>query len=766
MLALPAAAAAQLRAELLVSGFVQPIAVVQDPSQPNVHVVAQQNGLVRVVVNGALGGTFLDLTTQTIGQGESGLLGFAFAPDYATSRRFFVNFTNLDGDTVIARFERRVNHALEADPDSRFDLIWPGGLPFIDQPFPNHNAGHLAFGPDGYLYIGLGDGGGGNDPFHLAQSPTTLLGKMLRIDVDVPDSDPQGYDVPPGNPFVADVNVLPEIWAFGLRNPWRYSFDPPALGGTGALVIGDVGQGKWEEIDYEPAGIGGRNYGWRNREGAHDNLDVPNLPPFSMPLIDPIFEYDHDAGRSVTGGVVYRGTGLPAAYRGRYFFGDFANSRVWSAGLSLDPITGEATVTDVIEHTAELGPAALFPSSFTLGFDGEIYIVSYAGAVFRIAAGLVTNGNFDKGQAGWNTFATPDPSFFVGGLHGGVFEFYREAPPPGTSNQAVVFQSTGVALPAGASIAARFDIGNSSSVRKRLSIVLADQDFSDLFVCTFWLAPGAPLRTYEMRSHTTEAWQNAMVAFYAASIGSHGGFYRLDNISLHLNGGGSTTRTECDDPMAPAPPGGVPGPTLLQNGGFSAGLAPWVTFGQIDSQISSGVFEFRRLSGEPPGVVLQQSNQGVGANEILTATFMLGNSSGVRQRVTVLLHDVDFSDLTACTFWLPPGVPLQFHTIVTYATEAWSDLTLSVYPAGTSTAPWLRLDDVTLRRTPAISTPGTTCVEPGSGASGAAGIARARPPRLAPRPDPRWPRAGRSPAPLLPFRGGAALPRRPSPSSS
>ena len=631
MAVVPAIASAQLRAELFVSGLTQPIAFVQDPSQPDVHVVAQQNGLVRVVVNGVLGGTFLDLTTQTIGMGESGLLGFAFAPDYATSRRFFVNFTDLNGDTVVARFERRVNDPLEADPNSRFDLIWPGGLPFIDQPFPNHNGGHLAFGPDGYLYIGLGDGGGGNDPFHLAQSSTTLLGKMLRIDVDVPDNDPQGYDIPPDNPFVADFNVLPEIWAFGLRNPWRYSFDPPALGGTGALIIGDVGQSTWEEVDYEPAGAGGRNYGWRNREGAHDN--VVSLPPFSLPLIDPVFEYDHNAGRSITGGVVYRGTSLNPAYGGRYFFGDFANSRIWSAGLSVHPVTGEAAVTDIIEHTGELGAAALFPSSFTVGFEGDVYIVSYAGSVFRIAEGLVTNGNFGKGMTGWTTFATPDQSFIVGALNGGVFEFYRETPPPGTSNQAVVFQSTGVALPAGAGIAARFDIGNSSSVRKRLSIVLTDHDFSDLFVCTFWLPPGAPLRTYEMRSHTTEPWANATIAFYAASAGSQGGFYQLDNVSLAVNVG-AITGTTCIDPLAPEPPGGADGPTMLQNGTFTAGLPPWVTFGQIDSQIAGGVFEFRRLPGTPAGVVLQQSNQAIAADEILTARFTLGNSSGVRQRVT------------------------------------------------------------------------------------------------------------------------------------
>ena len=164
-----------------------------------------------------------------------------------------MNFTNAAGHTVIARF-RRSSDPLIADATSRFDLRI-GGAPVITQPFANHNGGHLAFGPDGYLYIGLGDGGSGDDPDHRAQNPRELLGKMLRIDVNVPDTDAAGYRVPPDNPFLGSgpSGTRPEIWSFGLRNPWRYSFDDPARGGTGALVIGDVGQNRWEEIDYEPA---------------------------------------------------------------------------------------------------------------------------------------------------------------------------------------------------------------------------------------------------------------------------------------------------------------------------------------------------------------------------------------------------------------------------------------------------------------------------------------------------------------------------------
>jgi glucose/arabinose dehydrogenase len=227
----------------------------------------------------------------------------------------------------------------------------------------------------------MGDGGSANDPDHLAQAPSTLLGKMLRIDVSVPDGDSTGYRIPPGNPFSGAAG-LPEIWSFGLRNPWKFSFDDPARGGTGALVIADVGQGGWEEIDYEPANTPGRNYGWRNREGAHDNPNVTPLPPAYLPLIDPIFEYDRTWGRSITGGYIYRGTG-DAYYRGRYFFADFVRGRVWS--IAINQTTGQAS--DLVEHTAQLGgpPVLGNVSSFGVDARGELYVLNYsAGTVVRI----------------------------------------------------------------------------------------------------------------------------------------------------------------------------------------------------------------------------------------------------------------------------------------------------------------------------------------------------------------------------------------------
>src|SRR5262245_26567649 len=237
---------AQLRTRVQASGFTTPLAFVQDPLDRNIQFVVQQNGHIRAIRGGrTVAADFLDVSASIVSGGEQGLLGMAFAPDTATSGRFFVNFTNRSGHTVVARFRR--SDPVVADAASRFDLRWggAGGDAFVAQPFANHNGGNLVFGPDGYLYVGLGDGGSGNDPAHRAQNPVELLGKMLRIDVNVPDSHPTGYQIPPGNPFVGGGPVAgarPEIWAFGLRNPWRYSFDDPRRGGNGALIIADVGQ--------------------------------------------------------------------------------------------------------------------------------------------------------------------------------------------------------------------------------------------------------------------------------------------------------------------------------------------------------------------------------------------------------------------------------------------------------------------------------------------------------------------------------------------
>jgi glucose/arabinose dehydrogenase len=384
-LAISLDAQAQLRSRIFASGFSSPVLFLQDPADRTVQYVVEQAGRIRVIRDGIVLATdFLDLRNAISAGGERGLLGMAIAPD----GRVFVNFTNQSGDTVVARFRRSPN-LLVADPSSRFDLRWGGGDAFITQPFSNHNGGNLVFGPDGYLYIGMGDGGSGDDPGHRAQTMTELLGKMLRIDGNVPDGHPTGYQIPADNPF-ASGGGRPEIWSVGLRNPWRFSFDDPARGGTGALVIGDVGQNRFEEVDYEPRGRSGRNYGWRNREGAHDN--VTSLPPAFLPLVDPIHEYDRATGQSITGGYVYRGRGLGAGYVGRYFFADFVQGRVWSLALAVDSGTGEARASNLMEHTAELAAAAPLGSvsSFGIDTDGELYVVSYSTGTIIKMLGVTT----------------------------------------------------------------------------------------------------------------------------------------------------------------------------------------------------------------------------------------------------------------------------------------------------------------------------------------------------------------------------------------
>jgi glucose/arabinose dehydrogenase len=376
----PSAAQAQLRTVTYATGLTSPIAFEQDPSDPANQYVAEQRGVIRLIRNGVVQATpFLDISSLVACCGERGLLGLAFPPNYGASGRFYVNYTRAgDGRVVVARYRRSVN-PLVAESQG-VSLVWSTTENTIRHPFSNHNAGCMQFGPDGYLYISQGDGGSGGDPENNAQNTSELLGKILRIDVDVPDGHPQGFVVPAGNAGLP----RPEIWSLGWRNPWRFSFDPPARGGTGAMLVADVGQDAWEEIDYEPAGRAGRNYGWRVREGAHTYAGST-----TQPLVDPIYDYDHGTGRSITGGHVYRGASLPAM-RGRYFFADYATRRVWSLGLHVNGSTGEASassVADLIDHTTDLGGTTVLGGISAFGVDaaGELYIVSYSsGTILKV----------------------------------------------------------------------------------------------------------------------------------------------------------------------------------------------------------------------------------------------------------------------------------------------------------------------------------------------------------------------------------------------
>ncbi len=400
--------------------------------------------------------------------------------------------------------------------------------------------------------------------------------------------------------------------------------------------------------------------------------------------------------------------------------GSTANGTFAVSGLPAGTYYARTAVSNGLNYADELYANKPWPCVPSCAVSTGTPITVVAGATqsgvdFSLVPNLVQNGQFLNGTGNWLLFATPDSTYMVSNVTSGVFQFARNAPPPGTSNQAVVFQQTGVAVGANAPLLTQFDFGNTDTIRKRISVLVHDSDFSDLSVCTFWLPASAPIRTYAMRTHTTKAWTNATISFYAASAGT-GGFYQLDNVLVRSEPAASATETMCVDPTVPVPPGGVDGPTLLVNGDFTSGaVAPgWSLFGQISGSVTSGVFQFIKLAGTPAGVLLQPTTQVMTANQLLTASFQLGNSSAVRKRVTVILHDNNFSDLSACTFWLAPGQPLSNYTYRTFATQAWANATLSVYPATTGPEQWIRLDNVSLKRTPSAAITGTECLEPGS----------------------------------------------------
>lgn len=326
--------------KVVASGFSRPVDIQNAGDGSGRLFVVEQAGVIRILQNDALvESPFLDIRDLVDdGGNEQGLLGLAFHPDYESNGYFYVNYTGEGGDTVIARFTASGN---AADPNSRTVLLG------VNQPFPNHNGGALAFGSDGYLYIGLGDGGAGGDPLGHGQNINSLLGKILRVDVN--GGDP--YAIPPDNPFGS------EVFHYGLRNPWRISFDAA----TGDLWIGDVGQGQYEEIDYLGAGAkGGVNFGWNRYEGFHDYASGPNLNNHTPPM----FEYSHDEGCSVTGGYVYRGA-MPE-WQGVYFFADYCSGRLWGA-LHYQSAAEESFVSTLLYQTGV--------QILTFGVDesGEVY---------------------------------------------------------------------------------------------------------------------------------------------------------------------------------------------------------------------------------------------------------------------------------------------------------------------------------------------------------------------------------------------------------
>jgi glucose/arabinose dehydrogenase len=363
----PASAAISL--EEFASGLDAPTAIANAGDGSGRLFVAEKGGTIAIVEDGAVAETRLLDITDRVGSNasEQGLLGLAFAPDFATSHLFYVNYTDLDGNTVISRFTADEAGAV-ANPGSEEVLLQQ------EQPAANHNGGQLGFGPDGYLYIALGDGGGQGDPRENGQSLSSWLGKILRIDVDPANASADApYAIPEDNPFVDDPDALPEIWAYGLRNPWRFSFDSE----TGDLFIGDVGQGDIEEIDLNPAGEGGMNFGWNLMEGENCYA-VEDCDPEGNDLTLPILQYTHEEGGcSVTGGYVYRGEVSPAL-QGAYIYGDYCSGLIWAAGENAD---GTWTASE---------PYASDLSISTFGQDeaGELYLADLtSGAIYHIVAG-------------------------------------------------------------------------------------------------------------------------------------------------------------------------------------------------------------------------------------------------------------------------------------------------------------------------------------------------------------------------------------------
>lgn len=350
--------------ELVVDGLSGPTHLSAPPGDADRLFIVEQEGRVRIVREGTLlSEPFLDISSNVRTGGERGLFSIAFHPDYASNGYFFVNYTDDEGDTRVERY------TVASDPDVA-DPASASLILGVDQPYGNHNGGQLAFGPDGMLYIGMGDGGDGDgpaDPEGNGQNPETLLGSILRIDVD--GGTP--YAIPADNPFATHESYAPETWAYGLRNPWRFSFDRQ----TGDLYIADVGDSDKEEVSFQPAASGGgENYGWSIMEGT-DCFDPPSDCDQSG-LVLPVYEYSHPEGCSITGGFVYRGTELPEL-SGRYFFGDFCGG--WIRSFRVED--GEAV--DVVDHEPDFGTLSQL-SSFGEDALGQLYVMTLDGELYRL----------------------------------------------------------------------------------------------------------------------------------------------------------------------------------------------------------------------------------------------------------------------------------------------------------------------------------------------------------------------------------------------
>jgi glucose/arabinose dehydrogenase len=363
----PAAISVSLETYVTVPGG--PLAITSPHDGTGRLFVATKAGHVRILRDGVLDpDPMLDISALVSTGGEQGLLGIAVHPGFPDDPRVVVDYTDVNGDTVVASYR------LEADDPDRLDPGSATTILTVDQPYANHNGGAVGFGPDGYLHVALGDGGSGGDPLESGEHQDTLLGKILRLDIDSPGAGGGAYAIPPGNPFANVSGARPEIWLTGLRNPWRFAFDRA----TGNLWIGDVGQGAWEEVDVAPTGVGGLDFGWDRMEGAHCFEPETGCPTDGLTL--PLTEYGHEEGCTIIGGTVYRGT-AQALLAGGYLFGDYCTGRLWAIaadGAAIAPAAGGGLVP------TRVGTAGAGLAGFGEDEAGELYAANLDGTVSRV----------------------------------------------------------------------------------------------------------------------------------------------------------------------------------------------------------------------------------------------------------------------------------------------------------------------------------------------------------------------------------------------
>ena len=373
----------KLSSVLIADGYKKPVFVTSYPNNEKLLYVVEQAGLIKIIQNGEkVSRPFFDINKKVVNPSrpgdERGLLGFAFHPDHINNGKFYINYMDNDGFTIVSEFS--VNSELRANHESERIILK------LEQPYRNHNGGDIQFGPDGYLYISIGDGGKAGDPLNAGQDLNTIFGKIIRVDIEQ-----EPYGIPKSNPFYGQKDKRGEIWAWGLRNVWRFSFDKQ----NGDIYYGDVGQNKWEEVNFEPAtSKGGINYGWRIMEANHCYDPTENCP--TEGLTKPIIEYPNDAnymvilgggsqadaeGCSVTGGYVYRGKNIKSM-QGQYIFGDYCSGNIWTFKV----VNGKAT--NFINRTEEInignGEFTTYISSFGQDSDGELYIVDYNGGIYKL----------------------------------------------------------------------------------------------------------------------------------------------------------------------------------------------------------------------------------------------------------------------------------------------------------------------------------------------------------------------------------------------